>query len=971
MKKYILFSIAALAALVSCKSEKSILDTEKDRMADRQAAVKDLDVKYSLDSIDTKTTFTFDNKSREVSMFVEINDANLRWNVESNREWCKVMDIDHKGSGMLNLKIDANEDFEDREPATLTFVAGEFRGFKFVVNQEGSVFLLSQPYFVVGKKQSAGSVMVTVPKENGALTQWEISTPDWITATKGSIVSEDANQQVVKVDFTAAANNASSRYGIITLTKSGAVSNGEIAIYQFGTEYQWDADGNISFPGGESKFSLVAPRFCVDGIVAPEYAITTYEEDDDQMTLTIYLEENYSDCSELRFTDIQLVLSNAVSTKVSLPRISQDFVAAHGLVTSKGLSRFAAAVAAGNSTADWEENGVVILKGNIDMTDVTDWKGIGSEAKPFAGVFDGKGYRIDNLKSAPALFNVCDKATIRNVVLGSKSGIYVTATSCAGGIANVAKQSTIQNCKVEGSVELAGSSASGINAIGGIVGYADSKTAVIACACSGNVNMAIPSGSLRGDCGGIAGNSEGDVNNCEFSGTLTLNGNITSACVGGIQGYVPAGARILSNSFQGEINLGGGATNLNAGGLYGYLKADTRTFDFANDMSVMMGTVNVESYASSTSTRVFAGGMIGSVEKGSTLTVKGFEVLTNFLVKQEKDMTSDFLCTGGILGGSDPSGASTINLESIANRGNHRAGFNTSMTSKGLNFCMGGVAGYVCGPLTVSNCSNEAVIGDGTVATNASAKSNDHKMIAAGIVGQAEGGNAVFTKCVNSGSIQNAHYCNNPYTTVKSERVICDVTAGVLGAFEYKGTPGSSTLKMEACENNGTIQSYRGLCAGIVGWGVNATINKCVCAGNLGGNKMSGVSGMDNNSAYVAGIAAAIGGKSAITLSSVRTALHANSPGSEIAEVGGIVAVDLGGCAISGSEYFGAMDITTIKDGTYFGGIIGQGTSSSSVTECKWGGNYCGTTITENNFKTYAIGNKTGKTENNTYWDGK
>ena len=41
-----------------------------------------------------------------------------------------------------------------------------------------------------------------------------------------------------------------------------------------------------------------------------------------------------------------------------------------------------------------------MLRGDIDMSDVTLWEGVGTEEHPFTGKFNGDGHAIQNLKKA-------------------------------------------------------------------------------------------------------------------------------------------------------------------------------------------------------------------------------------------------------------------------------------------------------------------------------------------------------------------------------------------------------------------------------------------------------------------------------------------------------------------------------------------------------------------------------------------
>ena len=167
------------------------------------------------------------------------------------------------------------------------------------------------------------------------------------------------------------------------------------------------------------------------------------EPKDGFCTLTLTMADNLSDCSEQREVAASLLLSDASASLVELPVMVQDYIPAHGLVTARGMLLFAAAVEAGESTAVWETDGVVTVKGDIDMEEAIDWPGIGSAAVPFTGRFDGGNFAIDNLKDTPnGLFNYCEGASIKNVTLGKGCSIVnkqaFGTVGCFGGIVSKA-----------------------------------------------------------------------------------------------------------------------------------------------------------------------------------------------------------------------------------------------------------------------------------------------------------------------------------------------------------------------------------------------------------------------------------------------------------------------------------------------------------------------------------------------------
>lgn len=123
-----------------------------------------------------------------------------------------------------------------------------------------------------------------------------------------------------------------------------------------------------------------------------------------------------------------------------------------GIWTADDLVEFAAAVNAGETLAPWQnEEGVVVLLDDIDMTGVTTWTPIGdatfalasnaltiSSGRPFTGFFDGQDHTISNFRM------VCDNATpnrawglfgalgpgavVENLVFDSSCSLEITAS---------------------------------------------------------------------------------------------------------------------------------------------------------------------------------------------------------------------------------------------------------------------------------------------------------------------------------------------------------------------------------------------------------------------------------------------------------------------------------------------------------------------------------------------------------------
>ena len=109
----ILFALSAAAILTAC--EKKI--SEREKMDAREVSA--LEVQYKVDGNETRS-LAFPHQFTRQVVQVEVNNDGLRWNIESDSDWCKVVPEDHRGPGSFTLELEANESFENREPADST-----------------------------------------------------------------------------------------------------------------------------------------------------------------------------------------------------------------------------------------------------------------------------------------------------------------------------------------------------------------------------------------------------------------------------------------------------------------------------------------------------------------------------------------------------------------------------------------------------------------------------------------------------------------------------------------------------------------------------------------------------------------------------------------------------------------------------------------------------------------------------------
>lgn len=216
-----------------------------------------------------------------------------------------------------------------------------------------------------------------------------------------------------------------------------------------------------------------------------------------------------------------------------------------------------------------------VLLNDIDMTGV-DFPGIGSEEKPFSGVFDGNGHIIANLSRNFAsgnrlggLFNWTNGATIKNV--GLQNVNLVAGRADIGGLCGYGVSTTVSQCYVNGGV------VQGFDHVGGIFG-GGKKNRIMDCF----VNASIRTDGYQA--AGISGVASGiDVTNCYAAGEAKCKDQSWPNRAGGIVALVED----AGNSFIGVASM----VNLR-GGIVGRILASAE--GWARVPSVMTGVYSNE-----------------------------------------------------------------------------------------------------------------------------------------------------------------------------------------------------------------------------------------------------------------------------------------------------------------------------------------------------------------------------------------
>lgn len=958
MKNKIFTLIALIAVAASCEKAKiNNEDTLKDLPRTQ------LDVKYSVDNQEVKS-LSYNSKAHDVLLSVQVNNENLKWKLESNRSWCVVCN-EGVGSTDVLIQIQENESFTDRTKATLTFVAGDYRGFQISIDQTGSVFLLSQPFFIAGKGEQTFELNVTTPVG----LEWEAADTDWLTATKSTVNSTE-EFTTTKLLVKASENADRTRFGELLINAtSGSYTPGSVYVSQFGSEYQYTSDGDIFLPAdGTSEIRFTAPVKTIETIDVPKFTECFVTPDSEETeTVTIKVADNLSDCQEDRDIPVEIRLGNSSATVLSFPSVKQDFVDAHGLMTCKGLERFARAVNEGGDISGWERDGVVTVLQDIDMADLEGvWTSIGTSAHPFSGNFNGGGFKIRNFEKSPApLFGVCSNADISNLAIDETCSFYSDRTFDSSldfaALAGELRSSTVRNCKVAAPVVLAGkNSIMGTVNLGKIAGKVDASSAVKACDVEGDLTM---SSTLFTNTvvnvGGVAALCEGEVSACTSACSMELVSTASSFAAGSITAQLTPTTKAVNNTFLGTIESSNSSAQLSVGGLYGKVTG-TRVMDFANDKSASMGSVSIKGISNVSMTGCF-GSFIGSLDSEADLTFNGFESTTSIEVDLTSAPKAACINIGGFVGGTAIGAEARFSASSLVNKGalTNPCSKDVVQNVKALN--MGGCVGLVSGNVSLSSCDNQGSIGLEQI----TAKSNGYVVILGGIIASAMNGTCKIDKCTNSGTLLNFPYNNNAWTGLTSS-----VSGGIIGAFNYiSDVENETNARITECTCSGGQWGYRGICGGIVGYALAADIVRCSCTGNMNGKNGPGNLNT-NNHAYVGGIAGIMGSGTVDGCTAVLN-IYAGSPGSEAAQTGGIAGVITKGVAISGCSYYGDITKATSKPAEEAaGGIVGITTAATSVSSCKFGGSLEGQKVSDLNAANLACGDTNAAVSDIRYWDG-
>ena len=825
MKRYFIYIIAFVATLLTgCTIDNSI-DTPD------VVDLGDINVTFSIDGKEVKE-LNLASISHTIKVDVALNNENLFWTPVADKEWCKIAEETHRGNGSFTIIINANNSFDAREDATISFVASNYSKPMLKVSHDGNIFVLDEVYTASTKAANNREIVVTTPEN----TAWNIACDEWITATKGEATTADG-LTTTKVTISWQENSDVSRYGTISLTREGDEgANGWFNIWQYGTDIDYDSEGYLLISSQEpAPLELRVPVQTVKDITAPAWvSYETIYNEDSTISYMLRFADNPSDARYIRPAQVVLsMLSGAAD--ISLPIIKQDYYNQRGLLSGRGLLLFAKTWNEGGDVSQWEIDNEVAIVGDIDFRDIEDyhWVAIGTIERPFSGVFNGNGKKIYNLKASLPLFGKCENATIKNVTIDSSTTFEVSdpinSELNMASFANSIENTTIQECENKANLTLlATDDTHTASYVGGLVCKMSGTSKIVNSSNVGNiaieqVNSAITLGGIVGDI------ASGSVEESSNGGKITFANEVyipkKALNVGGVAGVISGEeGKILDSSNNAAIHTAG--SNIGASANYtGGIVAQCN------------GTVSgcTNSTKSTISTALYArehnvGGIVGAIGSNANILISGntngANISYNPMATRGTDDEGRVLSLGGIIGQVP---ATAAHIKENINNGSVET--TSSVKFVYVGGVLGRISGVVSGEFKNNSVGSSAII-------NAPGKGRTTGI--GGLVGIIQNG-AFLDLADDTGSIK---------CTVKGGN--SEGSGYVVGIGGLVGQGASGTVIKNASIWSGTLyvdsstksQSNIAGFGGIIGY-VNGgvTIENCSTAGDLVSNMGTALKG--------------------------------------------------------------------------------------------------------------------------------
>lgn len=654
------------------------------------------------------------------------------------------------------------------------------------------------------------------------------------------------------------------------------------------------------------------------------------------------------------------------------------------------------------------------------------------KVKYFAGTLNGNGKRIMNLKSdvpfiqaigtgalvkginidktcsfTPwyggekqlefgSLIGYCSEGTVKNCT----SAASITVSQCndvankvplyVGGLVGRNRSANISDCTNSGEIVANATYVADADStknnlyIGGFTGYCSNPDGVLE-NCSNTGNISVASTTLNIFAGGICAKaSAGTITGCSNSGAITAStvsadgdprqsiylgglfsivdankeqslevtgcsnsGDITSASdvkqqtIGGIAGRLSThNVKFTGNTTSGNITTKAALQRLFCGGVFGRVTA-SQTLTFSGEPCT--GNIKIGATESSNQATIYCGGLIGQTTKNITI---GGDVSCKSNITYDISTAANMAAEsffGGIIGCAY---GAPINISGMKTSGNVEVKTSTNMAMQHKLSGFGGIIGGATKGATISDCSSSTSV---KMSVN-TAGSNGNSVHFGGIAGRIYGGKVEIRHCCNSGMIDNKHYNNRAWNSYAG-----NVTGGIAGSIGYQKND-VYTADIDDCQNSSSVYAHRGALGNIVGYISNGSITNSYSTSDITKSAPGG---------GIAGVAKS----SSISECYVKANIKTVAAGSTNADCGGIVGEAVSS-TVDGCRYYGKL-IPAANVST--GGIIGKADAASSAgtkAACGFGGKINGTTVTETDLSTCAIGSTTGTRGNFYLWNG-
>lgn len=812
----------------------------------------------------------FNSSSRSVRVDVTLNNQNVYWNVESDAEWCKVVEEKHRGDGSFTLSLLANDDWSDREPANITFVSGQYRGAGIQVTQTGNVFIVDKLFAVVGT--GSGTEELEVSVKDGV--EWDIVGDGWVSARKEASPVSEGGETRTRVTVSWDGNQESSRYGSVGFRRAGLEdADAEFSVFQFGNEVTFDEEGAIRMPARDCPAVKVkVPLTGVSGVTLPDWiTFSTETGDDNTLTYSLMLSDNPSDMRAAR----ESVVSFSVADKdvaVSMPAVKQDYYSVNGIMSAGGLKMFAETVNGGGDVSEWQSEGKTILLNNIDMSALDGpWASIGTAEHPFGGAFDGRYRKIMNLKSSVPLFGVCEGASVSNIIIDESSSFaaeseYVSECVLAPFV-GVMNGGTLSGCTNNASVTMRaptfGSSTSAY--VAGLVARTDENAVISDSHNCGNVGITDAAKTAKGQgslyAGGLVASNRGVIDGCTnggavsdaavsyyhyLSGLVAVNGGeIKSStnsgsvsvsalrvvdnqndasryiCMGGIAGRNMAAGKISGSANDAALSSTSDVKIQRIGGVGGYMEG----MDVSGNRNTANGKCDIKG-ASTTQRGVrqlSLGGLYGEVACDASLDFSadgecsaGPLTVSDF----EESAESGIIFAGGMIGRVSSSfDASLKKPEWNSTITFNMKGSKFSCYVLGVGGIVGGVGVYETGTVSGGHLTVDGASVGGYVDIQASSKyalANKYAGIG-GVAGFVSTGGVTLRGCASGARITQSDYCAKSNGYAQHVGGIAGLVLG--GKSEISDCSNTGDIDNEHYNNNpwNSVGLQSGSSAGIIG----------------------------------------------------------------------------------------------------------------------------------------------------------